>query len=357
MWQVDHDDDGYQQFYDKWRTKTTDSDFYNPFPYQLSLGRSTSGAPLPPFRADDILGDKIVVTESYDQMYHRLLRLRMSDVGGKAKGAVLTGQPGVGVSTNRSFPRAATHQRIRSPGKTTFLKFMLARLILARQVVVLCDNGSNYLFYAGTVYSRPADDGGFKNLPTNQNVRYFPVWALIDVDYENKGPSVGSRNVWPIQTCPPYPSRWKAWCKQNGAAVLGMPLWTSQELVKWYAFSLLPLSTMSFYRGFSLTVLRLCSLRLHMFNDTLEESLQLLDGPTCPTSSDEIINAILNVLWTERKKAKVVEEDHDEMDGVESATDQDVYMADEANKPQVSMDEAFEILVRNVTEESSVITS
>ena len=45
------------------------------------------------------------------------------------------------------LPRAATHQRICSPGKTTFLKFLLVWLISAHQVVLLCDNLSTYLFY------------------------------------------------------------------------------------------------------------------------------------------------------------------------------------------------------------------
>lgn len=37
-------------------------------------------------------------------------------------------------------------------GKTTFLKFVLARLISAGQVVLLCDNTEVYLFYHGQVY-------------------------------------------------------------------------------------------------------------------------------------------------------------------------------------------------------------
>lgn len=88
MWKVAHDE-GYQEFYDNWRKKSTGTEFHNTFPYKLTIGAL-------PFRAEKELGGNIVVTESYDRMYHRLLRLRVSDDEGMTKGAVLTGQPGIG---------------------------------------------------------------------------------------------------------------------------------------------------------------------------------------------------------------------------------------------------------------------
>ena len=207
------------------------------FPYNLSLGKNTSGTPLLPFRVDDTLGEKIVVTQSYDQMYHRLMRLCMSGAHRAARRRC--------VSMTRSSPHATTHRHIRSLGKTTFLKFMLARLISARQVVVLCDNNRCYLFYAGTVYSRPAEFG-FVALPTHKESEDFPVWALIDLDFQERGPQVGSANVWAIQTSSPNPIRWKSWRKQHRAALLGMPLWSMEELMKGYAFCLFSLAVVSF---------------------------------------------------------------------------------------------------------------
>ena len=127
----------YQQFYDRWRDRSSGSNFLDQFPYKLSLGVDELGASLLPFGAGSTWENRILVTRSYDDMYHRLLLLRQNDEG-DAKGAVLTGQPGIGASL-RSLPCATTHQRI-FPGKTTFLKFMLARLISARQVVLLCDS-------------------------------------------------------------------------------------------------------------------------------------------------------------------------------------------------------------------------
>jgi len=172
-------------------------------------------------------------------MLHRLLRLRIKDMGRRV-GAVITGQPGIGVSLRlRSSPHVTTHQRIRPPGKTTFLKFMLAFLISARQVVILCNSKKIYLFYRGQVYSRPTS-GSFYDLP-KRGTSYFPIWTLIDVDYGDGGPPLDSdQNVWPIQASSPNRIRWKSWRKQNRAALLGMPLWSMDELMKGYVFSFWP---------------------------------------------------------------------------------------------------------------------
>ena len=75
------------------------------------------------------------------------------------------------------------------------------------------------------------------NLP-KRKTQYYPLWVLIDVDYENHGPPLASTNVWPIQTSSPNSARWKAWRKQTGGALLGMPLWNMDELMKGYVFSL-----------------------------------------------------------------------------------------------------------------------
>ena len=71
---------------------------------------------------------------------------------------------------------AATHRPIRSPGKTTFPKYMLARLISARQIVVLGTRTSAYLFYNGIAYYPPASSG-FESLPCQDT-----VFSHMDVD-------------------------------------------------------------------------------------------------------------------------------------------------------------------------------
>ena len=86
---------GYQKFYEKWDDVSSRSKFRDTFPYRLSLGADQRGGPLPPFRKDSTLGGDILVIKSYDDMFHRLLRLRNEYSG---RGAVITGQPGIGGS-------------------------------------------------------------------------------------------------------------------------------------------------------------------------------------------------------------------------------------------------------------------
>jgi len=119
---------------------------------------------------------------------------------------------------------------------------MLTRLISAGQVVLLC--GTNYirLFYQDRVYVRLAQFG-IEDLPERKGIPYCPIWALIDVDYHDRGPPLShTSNVWPIQVSSPNPVRWKSWVKQRRGAELGMPLWNTGELMAGYVFSLLSLS-------------------------------------------------------------------------------------------------------------------
>jgi hypothetical protein len=100
--------DEYHDFYMHWLGQSTESAeptgstelaksiFCSTFPYKLSLGAGPDGRSRPPF-APAVLGNEILVTEAYDKTFHRLLRLRMHDKG-HDKGAVLTGQPGIGTS-------------------------------------------------------------------------------------------------------------------------------------------------------------------------------------------------------------------------------------------------------------------
>jgi len=92
----------YQQFYDEWRKEGASSKFLNEFPYPLELGVDTLGRSFLPFQDGFTSEGKMVVTEAYDYMFHRLLGLRKRDKG-THRGAILTGQPGIGVSL-RSGP-------------------------------------------------------------------------------------------------------------------------------------------------------------------------------------------------------------------------------------------------------------
>ena len=64
------------------------------FPYRLLLGVDQFSWPfLLPIR----MGEQIIVTEAYGNLFRHLLLLRIGDEGAQV-GAVITGQPGIGVS-------------------------------------------------------------------------------------------------------------------------------------------------------------------------------------------------------------------------------------------------------------------
>ena len=122
-----------------------------------------------------------------------------------------------------------------------FLKFMLAQLISACQVVLLYNGFEAHLFYCGQVYSRSMGFY-FEDLPKQREKRYCPVWALIDMDYRSEQPPIsGTSNIVPIQASPQGSVLWKSWKKQYRAALFGMPLWSMEELIEGYVYDLFSL--------------------------------------------------------------------------------------------------------------------
>ena len=84
-WHVVAEGQTMSQFYNHWRgTPFTEEEEH---PCKLSLGK------FPFYHA---LGSEILITEAYDTMFHRLLNLRIVHRG--CRGAVITGQPGIGTS-------------------------------------------------------------------------------------------------------------------------------------------------------------------------------------------------------------------------------------------------------------------
>jgi hypothetical protein len=86
----------WQQFYDHWNKDSASSRFSDEFPYVLDLGMDPDNEPLLPWHEFETAENQILITKSYDEIFHYLLLLRQKDVG-DTRGAVLTGQPGAGV--------------------------------------------------------------------------------------------------------------------------------------------------------------------------------------------------------------------------------------------------------------------
>ena len=227
--------DLYLDFYNFWRGNPNAETFDKDFPHKFSLGEHS---PL-----SSSLGESILVTESYDKMFHRLLLLRRTPLP-STEGVAIIGQPGTGASTKLDRnPRTITHRCIGSAGKTTFLTYMLVRLMAADQIVLLLNASGLRLFYHGKVYLRPAIHG-FSGIPEH-NTRY-PIWTLVDVDSWEEGPPLDPNlDIWPIQASDPDPRKFASWVKKYGAILLGMPLWNMEELIEGYVFSRLSLSAIN----------------------------------------------------------------------------------------------------------------
>ena len=76
------------------RDASTDPKFHSTFLYKLSLGTGPDDTALLPFHFKDTPGDQILVTESYLNLFKRIMNNRATG----DQGVVLTGQPGTGTS-------------------------------------------------------------------------------------------------------------------------------------------------------------------------------------------------------------------------------------------------------------------
>lgn len=81
-----------QQFYAKWRGATLPE--HTSLPYEIEVGLHEDGTPLLPFHAHATSESRILITKTYEDIFHRLLDLRRVDKS--TGGAVITGQPGTG---------------------------------------------------------------------------------------------------------------------------------------------------------------------------------------------------------------------------------------------------------------------
>ncbi|EIM80408.1 uncharacterized protein STEHIDRAFT_162824 [Stereum hirsutum FP-91666 SS1] len=122
--------DGFQEFCAHWYGRTFEFDQKPPYTLDLGLESTHGNEPvicLYEAFYTDFGGGEILVTEEYINMYYQILdRATGSSYG---RGVLITGQPGV--------------------GKSMFEKFMLARLLSERQVVLylLESRSEAYLFY------------------------------------------------------------------------------------------------------------------------------------------------------------------------------------------------------------------
>lgn len=163
--------------------------------YEFHLG-------VPPFRDNKTRENDVLVTESCEALYRRILDIREGEMGSVRPRVVVTGKLGTGESLRLARgPPAMSHSCICSTGKMIFLRFPLAQLLSDRQVVVLYDNRDVWLFSRGTVYFRSAGNclegpPCYGDDPCYGDELYCPVWTVVDVEFDNYRPPIdGMTNV------------------------------------------------------------------------------------------------------------------------------------------------------------------
>ncbi|KZT05395.1 uncharacterized protein LAESUDRAFT_714932 [Laetiporus sulphureus 93-53] len=168
----------WQQFLQHWSSQPDEDT--EPAPYSMSLGLATRPPNLP---------STILVLASYKKLFDRAWDFYNRYY---RQGILLTGQPGT--------------------GKSTWLWYVLTRLLRRGKNVVLSWSGDVFLFYSGTVYEvqSGAFSGNYLPRPPllgknekDSSLRY--IWGLIDAE------STG-------------------WSTQRKAHTWGMPLWEPEEL-------------------------------------------------------------------------------------------------------------------------------
>lgn len=116
-------------------------------------------------------------------------------------------------------------------GKSTWLFYVLIRLICKGQVVALRTRHGLFVFYEdGHVYETTATDA---TPPTSD---FIDLWTLIHADASGGPPkqSITYEGCFPVLASSPNPSRYSLLMKQRVICTIGMPLWDLTELESAY---------------------------------------------------------------------------------------------------------------------------
>ena len=110
-------------------------------------------------------------------------------------------------------------------GKTTWLYFMFIYLVTRGEPVAFYKRGTTRVFHQGHVYKTQVE----REFPRGQE-----PWCLIDCDHRNNIPPeyiIDSQSVvYPVQASSPNPTRYKSWIKERSAEILGMQLWSEDDI-------------------------------------------------------------------------------------------------------------------------------
>ncbi|KIM35042.1 hypothetical protein M413DRAFT_449923 [Hebeloma cylindrosporum] len=169
--------------------------------------------PLHPYLED--CPSSILVRESYLTTFRDVWERGLSTQG--VCGLIVNGQPGI--------------------GNTLFQYYALIRLLQQKQVVLLLspDAQQLFLFYhdgVHTMRTKSLDDEYMLPECKIPSSEVF-IWSLFDIP-ERKEPEwlLARPPCLPVQVAPLDPCRYKIWFKERLPLLLGLPLWTREELIQ-----------------------------------------------------------------------------------------------------------------------------
>jgi len=102
--------------------------------------------------------------------------------------------------------------------------------------VLFSTNGADlFLFYHDQVYVPDTASvqsrlqlPRIKSSPTN-----IAIWSLFDIEKQTEPEGLlVKKNCFLVQTASPDPIRYQSWVKARSAMIIGLPLWTCDELAQ-----------------------------------------------------------------------------------------------------------------------------
>ena len=205
----------------------------------------------------------IFIRDSYLTMFDTVWAQAIKSRG--SHGLVVNGQTGVGayvLSHIRYLLSSIVYE-----GKTLFNCYLLVRLLQRKQVVLFSLDGEElflFYFYFGEVYEALASEVKRK-FPEPKSSSGVFIWSLFDIA-EEKEPMKHLYNspCFPVQTASHDPMRYKTWVKERTPLMVGLPVWTRDELAQGYVLQITHLS---------MSERTLSRLKYHKFYPSLMDAL------------------------------------------------------------------------------------
>jgi hypothetical protein len=163
------------------------------------------------------------IYDYFETRYHNVINLP----GTRVPGAVLTGNPGIGMLSHAHCYRIKTNFQTFSKGKSVFIFYAVRRRLAEQKPVIWVINGVYYLFVEEGVYKMP------EHFYRVSRFRYI-VWTFVAADHNGKGipPSLIAHGtpLFVIYVTSPAKERWDRMYHTIHETVVVMNPWTRKEI-------------------------------------------------------------------------------------------------------------------------------